>query len=66
MQETKSLVFNLKNRLAGIVNKILTYSTIEITPDNHIRMLAAEAKGIRDTINYITDNAKSIIIQRGE
>lgn len=51
---------NLKKRRNNIIDLLLTESTDKNKTDSDIRMMAAEAKGYRDIINYITKKYESI------
>jgi len=60
LAETRNILNNLKKQRNQIIDLLLTESVSKTRTDSEIRMMAAEAKGYRDIINYISNKHESI------
>jgi hypothetical protein len=58
--ETKALLKNIKKQRDMIVGQALTESILKNKSDSEIRCLCAQAKGIKDVLDFIINKYESI------
>ena len=58
--ETKAVIKNLSRMHLSILDKAMAESVLGNSSDSQIRMLCAQAKGIKEVLDYITRKYESI------